>query len=226
MSLLSRYRRPADLPAVIAIFPLDGALLLPGGSLPLRIFEPRYLAMIDDALAGARLVGMIQTSAPGGDDGEAPALARVGCVGRVTSYGETADGCYLITLSGVCRFSVLEELPATTPYRQVRADFAAFAGDLADDEDAVEFDRPPFLDVLRRYLDRRGMGIEWEAVNAAPGPALINSLAMALPFEPAEKQALLEAAGLEERRAALVALLEIGAAEDPAGDDEPPPLLQ
>lgn len=211
------YRKVSDLPALIPVFPLDGALLLPGGQLPLQIFEPRYLNMVDDAMAGERLIGMVQTS--GGEKAH-PRLARVGCVGRVTAYSETGDGRYLITLTGVCRFGVGEELTSNTPYRMVRPDFQPFAADLEEGQE-IEFDRRPFLAALRRYLEHKGLGVEWEAVNAAPAGALVNSLAMALPLDPAEKQALLEAASLDARRQALAALLEIDAAED---DDEPSPL--
>ncbi|HWA61018.1 MAG TPA: LON peptidase substrate-binding domain-containing protein [Caulobacteraceae bacterium] len=217
------YRKIADLPQVIPVFPLDGALLLPGATLPLQIFEPRYLNMVDDVMAGDRLIGMVQTKA--GGDRARPRLARVGCAGRITSYAETGDGRYLITLTGVCRFEVGEELPTPTPYRQVKASYGCFEADLAEDGD-VEFERAPFLTVLRRYLDHRGLGIEWDAVNAAPAPALINSLCMALPFDVAEKQALLEAPGLEERRAALAALLEIDSILDATDDDDEPPSLQ
>jgi len=218
------YRKTEDLPQVIPVFPLDGALLLPGGALPLQIFEPRYLNMIDDVMSGDRLIGMVQTR-PGGDRAR-PRLARVGCVGRITSYSETGDGRYLITLTGVCRFEVGEELPTPTPYRQVRADYGLFAEDLKEDADEVEFERAPFLTLLRRYLDQRGLGVEWEAVNVAPAPALINSLSMLLPFDPAEKQALLEAPGLDERRAALSTLLEIDAGLWSEDDDDEPPSLQ
>ncbi|HEY2177462.1 MAG TPA: LON peptidase substrate-binding domain-containing protein, partial [Caulobacteraceae bacterium] len=214
------YRKPADLPEVIPVFPLDGALLLPGGVLPLRIFEPRYLNMVDDAMAGERMIGMVQTRL--GTARTRPKLARVGCAGRITSYAETDDGKYLIALTGVCRFELGEELPLLTPYRQVRATYAPFERDLAADDGAQEFERAPFMDLLRRYLDRRGLGVEWDAVASAPGPALVNSLCMALPFEPAEKQALLEARDLEERRCALEALLDIGAAQGEEDDDERP----
>ena len=218
------YRSITDLPTVVPVFPLDGAILLPTGALPLQIFEPRYLNMVDDAMAGHRLIGMVQT-APGGDRAK-PGLAGVGCVGRITSYSETADGKYLITLTGICRFRLIEELSAMTPYRQVRADFADFQADLDADDEDVEFERVTFLAVLRRYLDTRGLGVDWEAVNAAPGPALINSLCMALPFDVGEKQALLEAASIEDRRTALCALLEIGAAQASQTDDDMPPSLQ
>jgi Lon protease-like protein len=217
------YRRADDLPLVIPVFPLDGALLLPGGHLPLNIFEPRYLNMFDDAMSGERIIGMVQTR-PGGDV-ERPNLAPVGCAGRVTSFAETSDGRYLVTLTGVCRFRVGDELPARGPYRQVRADFAAFETDLREGtpDSATTGDPSSLLDALRRYLDHRGLAIDWSSAEAAPSDALINSLAMALPFEPVEKQALLEAPTLTDRRDTLVALLEIDAA---AGDDEDPTMLQ
>ncbi len=222
------YRKIADLPATIPVFPLDGAIVLPGAVLPLQIFEPRYLNMIDDAMAGQRLIGMIQTR-PGGSRAR-PRLARVGCAGRITSYAETGDGKYLIALSGVCRFAAGEELGLPTPYRQLRAGFAPYEADLEEGDGAMDFERAPFMALLRRYLDRRGLGIEWEAVDAAPPAALIHSLCMVLPFQPVEKQALLEAEDLEHRRAALAALLAIGAAQGEADDDEDaddePPALQ
>ncbi|MEO8927196.1 MAG: LON peptidase substrate-binding domain-containing protein [Caulobacteraceae bacterium] len=225
------YRKTADLPAIVAVFPLDGAILLPAAVLPLQIFEPRYLNMIDDAMAGDRLIGMIQTRS--GGPRARPRLERIGCVGRITSYAETGDGKYLIALSGVCRFAAGEEIAAGAPYRHVRADFAPFEADLDADETAMEFERVPFMALLERYLDCRGLGIEWDAVGAAPAGALINSLCMALPFQPMEKQALLEATGLEERRAALAALLAIDSAlaapgrdDDDDDEDDAPPAMQ
>jgi hypothetical protein len=219
---MSGYRKAKDLPAVIPVFPLDGALLLPGGVLPLQIFEPRYLNMIDDAMAGDRIIGMIQTNGEGAR--ARPGLARVGCAGRITSYSETSDGKYLIALTGLCRFAVREEIAAPKPYRQVQADFTAFEADLQADGDGDEFERAPFLNLLRRYLDHRGLGVEWDVVNAAPAQALINSLCMALPFSPLEKQALLEAPDLEGRRGVLTTLLEIEAASGAEDDDAPRPL--
>jgi Lon protease-like protein len=216
------YRRADDLPLVIPVFPLDGALLLPGGQLPLNIFEPRYLNMFDDAMSGERIIGMVQTR-PGGDI-ERPNLAPVGCAGRVTSFAETSDGRYLVTLTGVCRFRLGDELPSRSPYRQVRVDFTAFEEDLREAEGATAGgDGEALLAALRRYLDHRGLAIDWSSAEAAPSDALINSLAMALPFEPVEKQALLEAPTLGDRRETLVALLEIDAA---AGDDEDPTMIQ
>jgi Lon protease-like protein len=211
------YRKASDLPQVIAVFPLDGALLLPGAQLPLNIFEPRYLNMIDDAMAGDRMIGMVQTR-PGGDRAR-PNLAPVGCAGRITSFAETQDGRYLITLTGVCRFSVGEELPSQGPYRQVRASFAPYCGDLEAGEtpEANPDGHIAFLTALRHYLEHRGLDIDWESAESAPTSALVNSLCMALPFEPGEKQVLLEAMTFDERCATLTALLEI----DAAGDDEP-----
>ena len=217
------YRRADDLPLVIPVFPLDGALLLPGGQLPLNIFEPRYLNMFDDAMSGERIIGMVQTRT--GGDVERPPLAPVGCAGRVTSFAETSDGRYLVTLTGVCRFRLGEELPSRSPYRQVRVDFTAFEADLREAAEGATSggEAEALLGALRRYLDHRGLDIDWTSAEAAPSDALINSLAMALPFEPVEKQALLEAPTLTDRRETLVALLEIDAA---LGDDEDPGMLQ
>jgi len=208
------YRRTADLPQMIPVFPLDGALLLPGGDLSLQIFEPRYLNMIDDVMAGDRIVGMIQTRA--GGDRMRPKLVDVGCAGRVTSYAETSDGRYLITLTGVCRFDAGEELVIPTPYRQLRARYGRFEADLSEDEatQAPEAARTRFAKALKRYLNRRELDIDWETAQTAPLEALVNSLAMGLPFEPAEKQALLEAPTLTGRFETLSTLLEIDGLDD------------
>ena len=207
------YVRTSELPQVVPVFPVGGAILLPRGQLPLNVFEPRYLNMIDDAMAGDRIIGMIQ---PMGGPSQLPALAQVGCLGRITSFAETSDGRYLITLTGVCRFGVSAELPVKTPYRQVRANFIVFGDDLASPDPDERLDRAVFRDALSAYLDHRGLSVDWDTVDVAPPEALINSLSMALPFEPAEKQALLEAADVAERAAALVALMRI----DAAGVDE------
>ena len=210
------YQSPGDLPQVIPVFPLDGALLLPGGELPLRIFEPRYLNLVDDVMAGDRMIGMVQTRA--GGERTRPNLAHVGCAGRITSFNETSDGTYLITLTGVCRFEAGEELAVKTPYRQVRTGFAPFFGDLADEEvDPDEFDRKRFAVALKKYLNHRDLDIDWDTAETAPLETLVTSLAMGLPFEPLEKQALLEAPTLVERVDALTTLMEIDALED--GDD-------
>lgn len=215
----SPFKKVQDLPLVIPVFPLDGALLLPHAQLPLQIFEPRYIAMVDDAMAGERIIGMVQTR-PGGDP-ERPGLQPIGCAGKITTFSETSDGRYLITLTGLSRFAVREELAVVTPYRQTRVDYMPFAADLqrpSDPEDG--FDRLKLLGALRDYLQRRALDVDWETAKAAPAEALVNSLAMALPFDTAEKQALLEAPGLRQRRDALVALLEIDA-QLPDDEDAP-----
>jgi Lon protease-like protein len=217
----SPYRRAADLPLVIPVFPVDGALLLPHGQLPLRVFEPRYLNMIDDAMGAERMIGMIQTKA--GGDRERPSLASVGCLGRITSFAETSDDQYLITLTGVCRFAAGEEQPARAPYRQVRANYLPYELDLRPPADDEGFDRVRLLRVLKAFLERRSLGVDWDTAKNAPTEALINSLSMALPFEASEKQALLEAATIADRREALITLLEIDTAGR-SGEDEPPPL--
>jgi len=217
----SSFKKAQDLPQVIPVFPLDGALLLPHGALPLNIFEPRYLNMVDDAMAGERIIGMIQTR-PGGDN-ERPLLAPIGCAGKITAFTETSDGRYLITLTGLSRFQARDELSAPTPYRQLRVDFMRFEADLQPAKDDDGFDRLKLLNALKAYLELRSLDLDWDTAKQAPGEALINSLSMALPFDPAEKQALLEADGLAERRAALIALLEIDAA---AGDPDDRQSLQ
>jgi Lon protease-like protein len=214
------YVRTSDLPQVIPVFPLDGALLLPRGQLPLNIFEPRYLNMVDDAMAGDRIIGMIQTV---GGSRARPRLAPVGCAGRITSYAETSDGRYLITLTGIARFSTGEELPNSAPYRQVRADYAPWEADLATPDEGLPFVREPMLEALKAYLNRRQLDIDWETAREAPEEALVNSLSMALPFEAASKQALLEAGTLADRAETLTALLAIEAMSD---DDESPPSVQ
>lgn len=211
--------RVADLPQVIPVFPLDGAVLLARGQLPLNIFEPRYLNMIDDAMAGDRLVGMVQTT---GGPADHPALAPVGCVGRITNFAETPDGRYMITLTGICRFRIAEEIPARSPYRQARADFQPYATDLIPAPSSAAIGRPALLESLRLFLEHRGLEIDWDAARDAPAEALVNSLCMALPFEVAEKQALVEAADLTARAKALTTLLSINAAD--SGEDTPPSL--
>jgi Lon protease-like protein len=217
---MAPYKTLAELPQLIPVFPLDGALLLPGGELPLQIFEPRYLNMVDDAMAGDRVIGMVQTR---GGSRARPKLSDVGCLGRITSYAETSDGRYLITLTGLCRFETGEELDLRLPYRQVRAKYDRFADDLGADEEAEagEAARTRFATALKRYLNRRELDIDWDTANEAPLEALVNSLCMGLPFEPAEKQALLEAEDLARRFEVLTTLLEIDSS-DP--DDEPHPL--
>jgi Lon protease-like protein len=204
-----------DLPKVVALFPLDGALLLPHTSRPLNIFEPRYLNLLDDVMAAERIIGMVQT-VPGGTR-ERPHLAHVGCAGRVTSFGETADGRYLITLTGLCRFRLETELSSPTPYRQAKVDFSPYAEDLRERPADLGTDRQRLMDALTPFLEHRGLRIDWGALYGAPIAQLVDSLAMALPFEHAELQALLEARDLDARRQTLITLLEIDGA---GGGDE------
>ena len=196
-----------DLPSTLDILPLTGMVLLPRGQLPLNVFEPRYLALVDTALSGSRLIGMIQPTQHE-DKVLKPALSAIGCAGRLTSYRENEDGRYLITLTGICRFRVAEELATDTPFRQVKADFAPFLADLiaADEND---FQRDRLLAALKDYLSRRDMKADWRSVLSAAPETLVNALAMLCPFEPSEKQALLEAPGWLERVDTLIALLEM-----------------
>ena len=205
--MAGRYHNIDDLPKTLGIFPLTGVLVLPRGQLPLNVFEPRYLALVESALAGSRLIGMIQP-VENEEKTLKPALAAIGCAGRITGYRETDDGRYLITLTGICRFRVREELTSDTPFRQVVADYAPFAADLAEGSDG-DFPRERLLAALNEYLSRRDLKADWRSVMNAPAETLVNALAMLCPFEPAEKQALLEAPGWPERVSTLLALLEM-----------------
>ncbi|CDX62831.1 Peptidase S16 lon domain-containing protein [Mesorhizobium plurifarium] len=210
------YRLARDLPPAIPVFPLAGALLLPGGRMPLNIFEPRYLQMIDQAMAGSRLIGMIQPSLDGAlrDDGE-PELCSVGCAGRIISLAETGDGRYLISLQGVCRFRIVQELAAKTPFRQCK--IMPFLADLEEDQAAAEVDRPALLKAFRAYLQANDLEADWESVSRAENGMLVNALSMMAPYGPAEKQALLEAPDLKTRAETLIAITEMTLARE---DDE------
>jgi Lon protease-like protein len=201
----------AALPAEIPIFPLSGALLLPQGRLPLNIFEPRYLAMVEDALAAGRMLGMIQ-----GD----PALPRiegqsqvyrVGCLGRVSSFAETDDGRLLITLTGVIRFRIAEEIEGRRGYRRVRADYADFAADLKLEGPAPQFDRDALVGALRPYFRARGIEANWDAIEQTGDDMLVTTLSMVCPFDVREKQALLEAPCSRTRAEMLIALMQMDA---------------
>ena len=193
----------ADMPDIIAIFPLSGAVLLPRARLPLHIFEPRYLAMIEDCLkSDRRLIGMIQ---PRGEAGSA--LTMVGCAGRVTSFAETEDGRFMVTLTGVARFTLRDEVAGFQPYRRARIDFAPYAGDLAGAQTDPDLDRRVFLKDLARYLQASKMGTDWSNLKEAGDEMLVNVLSMLCPFLPEEKQALLEAQTLSERRKILQTLI-------------------
>jgi Lon protease-like protein len=212
---MAQYRRTSDLPAdALAVFPLAGALLFPRWQLPLNIFEPRYLNMIDDAMRGHRLIGMIQ---PFGGPRQAPKLADVGSAGRITSYAETPDGRYLITLTGICRFAPGRELNVTTPYRQVVPDWSAFGHDLDPPLDAPAAERRALIRAFRDYANKNRLEADWSAMEDAGLETIVHALAAGCPFTPAEKQALLEAQDLPARAAALTALLEFGAAPGGSG---------
>lgn len=195
-------------PDIIPIFPLAQAILLPRGRLPLNIFEPRYLQMTDDALRGGRHIGMVQPA----DAANAPKLHHIGCVGRLTAWEETGDGRLHISLVGVTRFRIVDEIEVATPYRQVRADYSPYAGDTTPAQGDIMLDRPQLFAHLKRYLEGQHLQADWSAIENAPAEALINSLAMICPFGAAEKQALVEAHTLQERAAVFTALIEIAAA--------------
>ncbi|MCY1706551.1 LON peptidase substrate-binding domain-containing protein [Pannonibacter sp. SL95] len=214
----AHYRTIDDLPATLPVFPLTGALLLPRTQLPLNIFEPRYIAMVDAALASHRLIGMIQPAISEADGARKPALARVGCAGRITSFQESGDGRYLITLQGVTRFGVASELDSITPFRQVATDFAPFANDLTQGTGESDVDRPGLLKAFRAYLDAHGMEADWDSVDNAETEVLVNALCMMSPYGAAEKQAMLEAVDLKTRAETLVAITEIDLARN-AGND-------
>jgi uncharacterized protein len=193
------------LPQRFPIFPLSGALLLPGGNMPLNIFEPRYLQMMRDAMQTDQIIGMVQPRDGAGGE-ETPAIYTTGCAGRITSFEETQDGRYLITLTGVSRFDVTEELVTVTPYRQITASFERFRADL----DPVAADgrrRDPLIEAMHGYFDRQQIEIDWNAVDQAPFDGLVTSLAMICPFAPSEKQALLEAGDQNARLDTLIALM-------------------
>lgn len=203
------YHKIDELPGTIPVFPLRAALLLPRGEMPLNIFEPRYLQMVEDVIRGDRVIGMIQPDPETSEDEERPQLVRVGCAGRLTAFGETGDGRYLVTLTGVVRFRVAEELAVDTPYRQVRANYADFLKDLAPGEGQDAVDREALLKTLRDYLEANSLEADWDGIRRAPNEALVNALAMMSPFGPREKQALLEASDLKSRAEILVAVTEM-----------------
>ena len=217
--MLAFRTRFEDLPAEFAVFPLPGALLLPRGKLPLNIFEPRYLAMIEDALGHGRMFGMIQPDASLPDTQNGPALHRIGCLGRLSSFSESDDGRLLITLTGLARFSVASEIDTRRGYRRVIGDFSRYRADMNPPDEAVSIDRDGILDALRGYFAHRGVEPNWDAINRLTDDSLVVTLAMVCPFEPIEKQALLEAPDDAERAETLLALLRMGAADidPPAG---------
>ncbi len=221
MPINAEYRGPAELPEVIPVFPLAGALLLPRGQMPLNVFEPRYLALVDDSFRdGHRLIGMIQPDAAHSKaDAEKPKLFSVGCVGRITQLAESGDGRYLLELTGVARFKVVEELSALTAYRQCRVDYFPFADDFTARKGEGEVDRKLLLSVLTDFLKANRLKVDWEGIEAAPNEALVNALAMMSPYGPAEKQALLEAPDLKTRAEILVAVTQMDLAKKRTSGD-------
>ena len=210
MPINAEYRGPGELPEVIPVFPLPGALLLPRGQMPLNIFEPRYLAMVDDAFRdGHRLIGMIQPDVTHSQSNERPALFKVGCVGRITQLAESGDGRYLIELTGVARFRIEEELKVATLYRQCRVTFAPFADDFVARKGENAVDRAALLAALTDFLKANDLKADWEGIERAPNEALVNALSMMSPYGTAEKQALLEAPDLKTRAEVLIAITEI-----------------
>ncbi|MEE2981286.1 MAG: LON peptidase substrate-binding domain-containing protein [Pseudomonadota bacterium] len=203
-----------SLPATLPIFPLAGVLLLPHGQLPLNIFEPRYIAMVSAAMNGPQLIGMVQPLRPEDDGGEAPTVYSTGCAGRITGFEETDDGRFLITLTGLCRFDIVEELPLDEGgFRPVRADYARFAADL-EEPAASQVNRDRLLMALDAFFKQQGYEADWETMEHASNESLITTLAMTCPFAPSEKQALLEAMGTDAQAEIVTALMEMTVLDD------------
>jgi Lon protease-like protein len=214
---------PGELSSIIPVFPLPGAMLIPGGRLPLNIFEPRYLAMVEDALGMGRMFGMIQpdTRKPAGSTG--PGLFGVGCLGRITSFAETEDGRLIIALLGMVRFAVVEELETQRGYRRMRVTYNSYIDDLTASEAKIELPRKDLMASLRSYFDRQNITADWDAIAGMDDLALLNTLCMMCPFTPSEKQALLEAQTEQDRAQILRTLLEFGQHENDIEGDDPRP---
>jgi len=222
MPMNASYAGPSDLPGTIPVFPLPGALLLPRGQMPLNIFEPRYLAMVDDALrSGHRLIGMIQPDPAHPGPENKPNLYRVGCVGRITQIAESGDGRYLLQLTGVSRFRIAEELEVATLYRQCRVTYEPYVNDFIARKGEDEVDRESLLRALSDFLKANNLKADWDGIENAPNEALVNALAMMSPYGIAEKQALLEAPDLKTRAEILVAATEIELAKKATGGETP-----
>jgi len=222
MPINAEYRGPTDLPEVIPVFPLPGALLLPRGQMPLNIFEHRYLAMVDDSLRdGHRLIGIIQPDVTHSHDEERPELFNVGCVGRITQLAESGDGRYILELTGVARFRVVEEMKVLTSYRQCKVDYFPFIDDFTARKGEEAVDREALLSVLTDFLKANNLKVDWAGVESAPNEALVNALAMMSPYGLAEKQAMLEAPDLKTRAEILVAVTEMDLAKKRTSGDPP-----
>lgn len=221
--MTTHYGSPDAVPSLMPVFPLQSAILLPRASLTLNVFEPRYLKLVDYALANDRFIGVVQPSARDGT-AESPVgkdfgLRNVGCAGRIVAFNETDDGPLVITLSGIARFVIGSEKPSKAPYRLCNVDFSPYTDDFVRDLGEDDVDRVSLLETLRRYLEANGLNADWERINAAPNEQLVNTLAILSPYGPEEKQALLEASCLRERADALVALaeMELAARDDSSG---------
>jgi uncharacterized protein len=222
MPINAEYRGPAELPEIIPVFPLPGALLLPRGQMPLNIFEPRYLAMVDDAFRdGHRLIGMIQPDVTHSQNEERPVLFQVGCVGRITQLAESGDGRYILELTGVSRFKVVEEMTVLTAYRQCKVDYFPFIDDFTARKGEEEVDREALLAVLTDFLKANNLKVDWAGIEAAPNEALVNALAMMSPYGSAEKQAMLEAPDLKTRAEILIAVTQMDLAKKRTSGDPP-----
>jgi len=226
--MIRSYTSTQDLPATLPLFPLSGVLLLPRAQIPLNLFEQRYLDMFDASLRENRLIGMIQPdgveAAAGLSDPSAkPALYKVGCAGRITSFNELSGNRVFITLTGVARFRIIEELDTTTKFRQCTVDFKEFEGDLVPGEGKGKISRERLMSVLKQYLETNDMHADWDAINNADDESIVNSLSVISPFGAPEKQALLEAKSLEDRNQMLIALTEIALAQN---DSETAPKMQ
>lgn len=215
MNISSRYREPSNLPKQIPLFPLAGALLLPRTDLPLNIFEPRYLLMIEEAMKADRVIGIIQPQ--GSSESNQPTLESVGCAGRITSYSETDDGRLLVTITGICRFSVVNEVEVNTPYRQAEVDYRPFAVDFVSETGARSVNRDQLIKAFRQYLEANDMSADWNEVEAVSTEVLVNTLSLLAPYPARDKQALLEAPDLKSRADVLVALTELALAKSSPG---------
>lgn len=212
MALNVPFTDTADLPKTLAVFPLEGVLLLPGRDMPLNIFEPRYLAMVDAALQNGRMIGMVQPFSEDGGRFNGPSLHKTGCAGKITQFCETGDGRYIIALTGVCRFQIVTECDCMTPFRQVEADYTPFAHDLKKDLTALAIDRGGLIGAIKRLMEANELQLDWSEVETMPSDVLVNGLAMICPCGAAEKQALLEADTLLRRAEILQAIAQIDGA--------------
>jgi len=221
--IVERYRKPSDLPDMLPVFPLQGVIVLPRATLPLNVFEPRYLTMVDDVLGNDRMIGIIQPDLAD-ETNQLPIrsktdLRSVGCAGRLTAFQETNDGRMLITLFGVCRFEIRSEMATDNPYRSFEVDYSKFSFDLESGNGEDDINRDRLLSVLKTYLEVNELNADWQSINRSSNEFLVNTLSMISPYGPAEKQALLEAPHLSDRSEVLIALAEMELASRDDGSD-------